>query len=117
MKILLIDDVRQPYWIRNPDCPDSTAYRVEDVTIRRDGESGLEALVHEGPWDVLLLDHDLGYGKSGSDIIKFLNEYTHLIPAKVYLVTANPVAGHEMWLTIEKWRKAGIVKATDWIRT
>jgi hypothetical protein len=76
-KVLLIDDQR----ILNAH---KTARTFED---------GMKAL-DEGPWDLLLLDHDLGDKDprhTGHGILQHLEEYPEKRPREVRLVTANPV--------------------------
>ena len=55
-------------------------------------ETGLQALI-DFKWDKLYLDHDLGdaQGRTGYDIVKFLESNPDHRPGEVIIVTANPV--------------------------
>lgn len=55
-------------------------------------EEGLKALT-DFKWDKLYLDHDLGdaKGRTGYDIVKFLELNPDYRPGEVVIVTANPV--------------------------
>lgn len=87
-RVLLIDDIRN--------LPaDRTARTFDD---------GIEALKNEGPWDLLLLDHDYGDpdpAKTGEGIMKFLEENPQYIPGAISFVTGNPV-GRERMRVIRK---------------
>jgi len=126
--ILLIDDEREPEWIYNWNAskeeldevyPNDPTYREKDVEVVRTGELGIEKL-KEKKWDILLLDHDLGMGINGMDVIKFLEEnvidHPEYMPKKIYLVTANVVRGPIMYEIIQKWKGANVIEDTDWIR-
>lgn len=77
MKILVIDDER-----------DFPFANLQTRTF----EDGLAALKSD-QWDVVYLDHDLGddQGRTGYDLIKFLEQNPEHHPKQVVLVTANPV--------------------------
>ena len=88
MRILLIDDLRI----------------LEADRTARTFDDGIEALKNEGPWDVLLLDHDYGDpdpAKNGEGIMKFLEANPGLLPGHIHFVTANPV-GRERMRVIRK---------------
>jgi len=100
-RILLIDDVRT----------------MPATVICRTAKTGLHALEFMGPWDLLLLDHDLcdverewvpSEGDnppkelSGSSIVDFLENRLDLMPEKVQLVTANPVGRQYMASVLDK---------------
>jgi len=57
--------------------------------IARTPEAGRKLLALGG-WECLCLDHDLGSGEDGYQIAKWAIE-SKLMPAKVQLVTSNPV--------------------------
>ena len=121
-KILLIDDVREPQWIPDPDGDNSNfmvrpKYKAEDVEIARTAEEGIEKL-KEQKWDLILLDHDMGLGKNGMDVLKFLMnpDGNQHIPKKIYLVTANVVAGPNMMSLLEAFKKEGLLEDFTWIR-
>jgi CheY-like chemotaxis protein len=80
-KVLLIDDFRN----------------FDGVTIARTYQEGIEALEAGGPWDLLMLDHDLGCydfekGRemTGYDVVCWLEEHPGKLPKRVQLVSANP---------------------------
>jgi len=64
-----------------------------------------------GPWDVLLLDHDLasycegGVEKTGYNLMCWLEEnqdiHPEWIPKEIKLVTANPVGRDRMQIVID----------------
>jgi hypothetical protein len=82
MRILAIDDTRE---------------LTEAHVLARNFKEGIRQLQINGPWDLLLLDHDLasfdsdGREKTGYDIMCFLEENLHLAPKKIECVSANPV--------------------------
>ena len=75
---LLIDDMRS----------------LEADVIARTPEAGKRMLALGG-WDGLLLDHDLGLCESGAAVLDWAIEH-ELVPAKVMLVTSNPVGADNM---------------------
>lgn len=88
-RILLIDDLRS----------------VPCTFIARTFDEGLSALRNEGPWDLLLLDHDLGDPnpkKTGYDILNWLEENPGYIPHNIRLVTQNPVGRQKMQPLVER---------------
>lgn len=119
-RILLIDDQREPGWIVNPDAdwdsgPFEPKYKSEDVEVSRTGELGIEKL-KEQKYDLLLLDHDLGSGKDGNDVLNFLIDHPEHLPEKIYLVTANIIAGPKMVEKLKDLKKEGKIKEHRWIR-
>jgi hypothetical protein len=82
MRILAIDDTRE---------------LTEAHVLVRNFNEGIRQLQINGPWDLLLLDHDLasfdsdGREKTGYDVMCFLEENMHLAPKKIECVSANPV--------------------------
>lgn len=91
-RILLIDDLR---------------FAPAD-RIARTFDEGISYLRNEGPWDVLLLDHDLGDPnpkKTGYDILNWLEERPEYIPADIKLVTMDPVGRLKMQPLIERLLK------------
>ena len=122
-KVLLIDDQREPDWIQNPDkeIPEGKTtrprYTDEETRICRTTEEGLD-VIKEQKWDVLLLDHDMGPGKSGMHILYFLmeEENAQYMPEKIYLVTANVVSGPLMYEIIRDFKRDGKIKEFGWIR-
>jgi CheY-like chemotaxis protein len=112
-KVLLIDDVRVPENIKNPD--DSFDYYDPSlVEIVRTAEEGIEILKQKRH-EVLLLDHDMGPGLTGMAVIRFLEENQDLMPQKIYLVTANVVMGPLMVEYLQRWFKEGKILAYKWM--
>ena len=91
MKIYL-DDTR--------DCPYSAGW-----VIARSADECIE-LLETGFVDELSLDHDLGEGKSGYDVIKWIEKevYTNnfIPPQKMYCHSANPVGRQSIDAAIKK---------------
>lgn len=88
-RTLLIDDMRD----------------IKATRVARTFDDGIRALVEEGPFNTLYLDHDLGEEdprKTGYDILCFLEEHTELLPNRIVLVTANPVGRQKMKVVIDK---------------
>jgi hypothetical protein len=88
-RTLLIDDVR--------DLPAQLIARTYD--------DGIRALELMGPWDVLLLDHDLSDAdptKTGSRLMNWLEEHPQFLPNQIRLVTSNPVGRKYMEAVIER---------------
>jgi len=89
VKTLLIDDLRE----------------IKATRVARTYDDGIHALVSEGPWDMLYLDHDFGDpdpAKTGYGIMKFLELNPELKPIKIVLVTSNPVGRKYMQMVIDK---------------
>lgn len=87
MKVLLIDDEREVPHIKS-------MYGVDVTRVAKSYDEGIKAL-QEGGWDILLLDHDLnsypdGVEKTGTDVMKFLQENPNLLPHSIVFVTMNP---------------------------
>jgi hypothetical protein len=105
MRVLLIDDTR------TEDAPN--IMRKVDL-IARNYWTGIAALNKLGPWDVLLLDHDLnsfveGTNKeyTGYDIMLFLEEEVQagresVLPGRIEIVSSNPVGRKRMQVVIDK---------------
>lgn len=87
---LFLDDERYP------------AERHEDAIIIRTCEEAIEYVKEHGIPDMVMLDHDLGYGiATGYDFVKFLVDYciehdhsTHMIMFSVH--SMNPVGVRNM---------------------
>lgn len=91
MRTLLIDDLRNL-------TADRTARTFDD---------GIAALTKEGPWDMLLLDHDLGdfiigTERTGEHVMKFLEENPQYLPGSITIVSSNPVGRQRMKVIIDK---------------
>lgn len=101
MKILLIDDQRTKSYI-------SSTYGIDVTQVAKTYQEGIEQLQIGGPWDALLLDHDLssyddnGKELTGTDIMNFLEQNQDLLPKQIILVTSNPVGRKNMQAIIDK---------------
>lgn len=102
MRVLLIDDTRME------DAP-NIMRRID--LIARNFISGKDALVKMGPWDLLLLDHDLnsfdptGREWTGYDIMRLLEDFPEYLPGKIEIVSSNPVGRQRMQVVIDKLYK------------
>lgn len=97
-RILLIDDVRTE--------TDSNVARRVDL-IARNYWTGIDALKLMGPWDLLLLDHDLSSfiddkEYTGYHITCFLEENPEFMPKDVKLVSSNPEGRRRMSQVLSK---------------
>jgi hypothetical protein len=76
---------------------DDTRELPEASVLARNYFEGILQLEKNGPWDLLLLDHDLasfdenGREKTGYDIMCWLEENKQFLPKKIECVSANPV--------------------------
>ena len=106
MKVLLIDDLRQfdgeriktMYYRWSPG---------DTIKIARSFKQGIDMLKNRGPWDLLLLDHDLGKKegkpeKNGYHIMCWLEEYTQYLPKDIKIVSDNPTGRKNMQVVINK---------------
>lgn len=98
-RVLLIDDCR--------DEGSPEIMRRVDV-IARNYDEGIIQLQMNGPWDLVLLDHDLhsydGDGKeyTGYDIICMLEEFTDLLPKEIKCISSNPPGRARIETVIKK---------------
>lgn len=100
-KVLLIDDMRN----------------LEADVICRNYADGMNALLYDGPWKTLLLDHDLasydektGKEQTGYNIICWLEEFPRFAPKEIICVSDNPVSRRKIEIAIQniyKRRKRG----------
>lgn len=86
MKVLLIDDTRDEL---------SPEVKMRVNVIARDYFSGIDALMKMGPWDLVLLDHDLNTfidnkEFTGYNIACFLEENAQYLPKDIKLISSNP---------------------------
>jgi hypothetical protein len=92
MRILVIDDIR-----------DVAAAPTEEVVYARTSKAAM-GLLADGPWDVLVLDHDLGPGDDVRRVVAVLEERAlkgNPIPiGEVVVVTRNPAGA--------QWIEAGL---------
>jgi len=92
MRTLLIDDVRN----------------LEANVIARNYNEGILQLRENGPWDLLLLDHDLasfdtnGREKTGYDVMCFLEKFPVFKPKEIRCVSDNPVGRQRIETVIKK---------------
>jgi hypothetical protein len=91
MRILLIDDVRD----------------LKADVIARNYTEGIKQLELNGPWDLLLLDHDLasfvgGREYTGYDIMCWLEEHVKFLPKAIKCVSANPVGKDRIDMVVRK---------------
>lgn len=91
MRVLGIDDTRE---------------LAEASVLARNYDEGIRQLQLNGPWDLLLLDHDLasfdenGKESTGYDIMCWLEANTQFLPKKIECVSANPVGRARITLVI-----------------
>ena len=111
MRILLIDD-----------CRDETSPNVQRKVsvIARNYWEGIKQLLKNGPWDLLLLDHDLssyesgGLEKTGYDVVCFLERYPEYLPTKTIIVSSNPSGRDRMKMVLDKlYANAVELKVTE----
>ncbi len=94
-RILLIDDVRN----------------LEASVIARNYWEGIRQLEVNGPWDLLLLDHDLasfdksGREKTGYDVMLYLEQFPGKMPKKIEFVTSSPVGRAKMAMALDAIQK------------
>lgn len=87
-KTLLIDDERN----------------IDADRVAKTYDEGIEAL-KERIWDVLYLDHDLGLGKTGYDIMNWLEEHPEHLPDRIIIISANPVGRRNMERVVRRLYK------------
>ena len=96
MKVF-VDDIREIRYIY--------PYSLEEWTLVRTGEECIK-LLQTGVVEELSLDHDLGEGIDGYDVIKWIEKevYTNnfIPPQKIYCHSANPVGVKQIEMTIKK---------------
>lgn len=104
MRVLLIDDMRNVAYLKQQ-------YGVEVTHIARTFADGINMLKNEGPWDLLMLDHDLGcYDEDGREltgymVLLFLEEHLEYMPALIKVITDNSSARQKMLLAMTSIRK------------
>jgi hypothetical protein len=98
MKILFLDDVRNP-----KDC----GYRDEDCVVVRNVQEAIKTFFSM-KFDLLSLDHDLGMSETGYDFLCILEDFAHKglfkkNPLPEFVVhSANPVGKSRMLMAIDK---------------
>ena len=119
MKVLLIDDLRQPTQIvkKFGDAKSVIEFFTDEEThVARTYAEGMLQLTDHGPFDVLLLDNDLGSNKEGYHVLCMLEAAPELLPRTIILVTANPVRGAQMMQMLERFKEKGQIDAYAWRR-
>ena len=81
------------------------------VLVKTVKECQILMMNNKGKINILSLDHDLGKGKTGYDLVKWLVFYNgkegygeNLFPNKIYLHTANPVGRENMYRLLEHYK-------------
>lgn len=103
MKVLLIDDIRTPVFIKNTYGCDVTHYATNY-------QDGIKMLTEQGPFDLLCLDHDLasydenGKELTGYDVMLFLESNLEFLPKDFWWVSANPVGRKNMQACLDSIR-------------
>ena len=104
MRILLIDDTRM-------ETAPNIMRRVD--LIARNYWTGIDSLTKMGPWDLLLLDHDLssydanGKEWTGYSIMCWLEDPQNesFRPKEIRIVSSNPEGARRMQVVIDKLYK------------
>ena len=90
-KILMLDDIR---------------IRADATAIVRNVETCLKLLRYDGPWDLLLLDNDLGEfdPRAGRNVLDWLEwpENAKYRPKEVEILSQNPVERERMEVILRK---------------
>lgn len=97
MRTLLIDDMRE----------------IQADVVARNYATGIKALELMGPFDILLLDHDLGSEEpkeTGYGIMCFLEENTEYLPKEIIIVSSNPVGRENIQRVIDSLKRRGLLK-------
>ena len=82
--------------------------------IARDADTGLFLLRNlSGKLEGLMLDHDLGSGMSGYQVLLIALE-EHILPDRVQLVTMNPVGRKSMEQTLAA--NGYIKRGINWVK-
>lgn len=105
MKVLLIDDLRTVEFVKSN-------WSIEPTHIARTFAEGINMLKDEGPFDVMLLDHDLasfteeGDELTGYTVMIFLEDNPEYLPKRIVPVTSNPVGRGKIQTVIDKLYKS-----------
>jgi hypothetical protein len=80
---------------------------IEADRVARTQADGIKALETEGPWDVLYLDHDLGFTDDGAEmtgynVMCWLEVNPQFKPGRIEIVSSNPVGRRRMQTVIDK---------------
>ena len=106
MKILMLDDLREPWIYKNPINGD--ALGVHNVQVVRNYQTAIEQLSIK-KWPMLLLDHDLGEEKTGYDLVCWLEQNPDRIPRYVYLITSNPVGAKNIGVVLDQFKDKNLL--------
>lgn len=90
MKVIWLDDEREPYQFLYEDCE----YKEEDITICKNYSQFVKTIEQEGLPELICFDHDLGGEKTGYDCAKFVVDYCQKNKSKLpdwYIQSANIV--------------------------
>lgn len=109
-RCLIIDDERDVEQVeyRMRDLYGKSILPNAEFVICKDYNSGILALMQQGPWDVLYLDHDIAsydenyIEKTGYSVMCFLEEEPRLLPKKIYCISASPVGRQRINQVISK---------------
>ena len=113
MRILLVDDLRKPRYVEM--IKNYMDNEQAEVVHAKTYKEGLKEIDENGPWDLLVLDNDLGGFKEGYDLACHVEktmmekERLDLIPKAIYCCSGNPVAKEKidkLAVSIAKKREA-----------
>lgn len=89
MRVLVIDDL--------PDTKDVGRY--DQIALNYN--EAIEHLRSEA-WDIVWIDHDLGEGKTGYDVMCWIEEHPEFMPREIRITTRNPVGRKRMMQVLAK---------------
>ena len=113
MKILMIDDAKNPREFFKDS--NKTRFTTEEVTLVKTYSEGMDHLLDQGPWDVLLLDWNLGEDDRMKNGLTILSRYEHYLNTgrcqhkvkKIILITADENTREEMKMICQEMIKSG----------
>lgn len=102
-----INELSKDNIMKNPrallidDCRDLASATV----VARNSQEGIAILEKLGHFEILMLDHDLGYASHGSgyDVACWLEANPQYLPDSIELVTSNPVGRKNMAAVFKKF--------------
>jgi CheY-like chemotaxis protein len=104
-KVLVIDDQRIFKAV-----PNQPVNEVLDIVHETTSDKGFVTLVMDGPWDMVLLDHDLGMESSQSgyemvmDVVDGIENHDAPLDIKqVYVHSMNPVGAERMVQALSRY--------------
>jgi hypothetical protein len=112
MNILIIDDSKETgvcIWMAENKIGKGKLADAE-IYQSRTYKQGMSQLIGL-PWNILLLDHDLGESKTGYDLLVWLynNKDKGYIPKRIYSITNNPVGEQNMLDLLSKFKEEGFI--------